>query len=183
MEHSKDSLTDNPEATLKKVYGDNYPWLENYVRKNSGNAEDAQDIFQESVSIAWLNLKEGKFVGTAEQFNAYVRQVCKFKWINQLKSAVHTRTVLVDDPTALEGRLEETELLEEQLARCRQLNAAFAELGEKCKDLLGRFYYERQPLTQIAGAMDNTEESIKTIKYRCMMRLRKIYLEKYHSHE
>jgi hypothetical protein len=31
--------------------------------------------------------------------------------------------------------------------------------------------------------MDNTEESIKTIKYRCMMQLRKLFLEQNKKHE
>ncbi len=183
METLKDILKDNPEQVLRKVYADNFPWLERYIRKNSGKAEDAQDVFQESVSAAWINLKAGKFKGDAKQFNAYVRQICKYKWINQLKSAAHTRTTLEEDLSQFEGGADTIESLDEQLKQTRQLNASFASIGEKCRELLGRFYFKRQPLAKIADAMNNTEESIKTIKYRCMMRLRKIYLEKYHNDE
>lgn len=183
METPKDIWKDNPERVLKNVYADNFPWLKRYIRQNSGKMEDAEDVFQESISAAWLNLKTGKFKGDAEQFNAYVRQICKYKWISRLKSAEHTRMVLEDDLSLFEGTADEQELLDEQLGQTMRLNASFADLGEKCRELLGRFYFKRQPLAKIADAMNNTEESIKTIKYRCMMRLRKIYLEKYHNHE
>lgn len=183
METPKDILKDSPEQVLKNVYAENFPWLERYIRQNSGKAEDAQDVFQESVSVAWLNLKAGKFKGNAEQFNAYVRQICKYKWINQLKSAAHTRIVLEEDLSLFEGKTDDWELLNEQLEQTKRLNASFASMGEKCRELLGRFYFKRQSLAKIADAMNNTEDSIKTIKYRCMMRLRKIYLEKYHNNE
>lgn len=183
MDNPKDILNDSPERVLKKVYADNFPWLAHYIRQNAGTAEDAQDVFQESVSVAWLNLKTGKFNGNAEQFNAYVRQICKFKWINQLKSAAHTRIVLEEDLSSFEGLADELESLHEQREQAKRLQASFAGIGEKCRELLGRFYFRRQSLAKIADAMNNTEESIKTIKYRCMMRLRKIYLEKYHRDE
>lgn len=163
---------------MKKAYADNFAWLQRYVMQHSGTVEDAQDVFQEGVSVAWLNLAAGRFVGDAEQFNAYVRQICKYKWINVLRSSARTKVVLEDDFSRFEGLRDETESLDEQWEQTRRLRDSFAGIGEKCRELLGRFYFRKQSLADIADAMGNTEESVKTIKYRCMMRLRKIYLEK-----
>jgi RNA polymerase sigma factor (sigma-70 family) len=58
------------------------------------------------------------------------------------------------------------------------LRKCFEYLGEKCKNVLGLFYYKQQPMSKIAELTGDTEDSIKTIKYRCMQRLRKLYLEK-----
>jgi RNA polymerase sigma factor (sigma-70 family) len=183
LEIPKDTLSASSEQALKKAYKDNYPWLENYIKKNSGNQEDAQDIFQESLCAAWLNLREGKFKGDSEQFNAYIRQICKFKWINMLKSTAFSRTRSIEDFAHFEGHADSMEELEMQLEQSKRLNESFSDIGDKCKELLGKFYFKRRPLAKIAEAMNTTEESIKTIKYRCMMRLRKIYLEKYYNNE
>ncbi len=152
--------------------------MENYIRKNAGNKEDAEDIFQESISAAWLNLKQGKFEGDATRFNAYLRQICKFKWINRLRSAVGKRISFKEDMALYEDDGSITEEMGEQIEQSRILDKSFADIGEKCKELLILFYFKKQSLNKIASLMNNTEESIKTIKYRCMMRLRKIYLEK-----
>lgn len=175
MKILNDRITDNPEETLKSIYADNFPWLESYILQNSGNSEDAQDVFQESIFAVWLNLKSGKFIGTRDQLNAYVRQICKYKWINQLRSANRKKTFypndLPDEQTnSLLDNQEETE-------RNTALSSSIALLGHKCRKVLELFYFKKKSLAAIATDMQNTEESIKTIKYRCMMQLRKHYLE------
>ncbi len=157
---------------------DNFGWLQQYILKNSGTLEDAADVFQDGISAAWLNVREGKFNGDTEQFNAYVRQICKYKWINSLRSASFRKERIEADMGEYEGLADDDEAAL-SIRESRLLRAAFTTLGGKCRELLGRFYFKRQSLAQIAGSMNNTEESIKTIKYRCMMRLRKAYLEKH----
>ncbi len=183
MEIPKDLQTDNPERLLAQVYADNFDWLTNYVLRNSGTTEDAADVFQEAVSAAWLNLRGGKFTGDAGQFNAYVRQICKYKWIAVLRSSARARPILQEDLSLFEELSDQGNSLDEQQRQIRRLQASFDGIGEKCRELLSRFYFRRQSLAKIAAAMNHTEESAKTIKYRCMMRLRKIYLEQYGTDE
>ena len=175
-------LSAKPDEILRSVYVANYAWLEQYICTNSGSAEDAQDIFQEGISAAWLNLKEGRFSGNSQQFNAYVRQICKFKWLNELKSAARNKTMYAEDMAAFDTADNRTGL-EEQLEQVRRLNGNFRLLGEKCREILSRFYYERQSMADIAATMHQTEESMKTTKYRCMLQLRKLFLEQTEDHE
>lgn len=179
MENPKDWPGDDPEAALKQLYNLNYPWLENYIRQNSGTEEDARDIFQEGLIAAWINLKEGRFSGQTDAFSAYLRQICKYKWISQIRSAARKRMQYTEDVSVFEQAAEHTAVTEDQLLEGQLLKSSFAALGEKCRTVLGQFYYQRKSLAEIAAAQGNTEESIKTIKYRCMMQLRKIYLEKH----
>jgi RNA polymerase sigma factor (sigma-70 family) len=182
LETLEEMRSAKPDDVLKKVYTANYAWLEQYICTNSGSAEDAKDIFQESVSAAWLNLKEGRFSGNGQQFNAYVRQICKFKWLNELKSAARSKTMHAED-MAVFDTADAVDGLEEQLEQGQRLNRSFNLLGERCRDVLIRFYYKRQSLADIAAAMHQTEESMKTTKYRCMVQLRKLFLEQTDDHE
>ncbi len=177
-----DSWKENPERLLKQAYNANLDWCVSYVIKNNGMAADAEDVFQESICTAWIKLTEGKFEGTSDQFNAYIRQICKYKWINQLRQAASHPLELRDDLSDFSGRVGQDPLDFESEKSDLLLNS-FADLGEKCKDLLSRFYYKKEPLATIAKIRETTEESIKTMKYRCMMQLRKAYLERAKDNE
>lgn len=182
MEVPIDSWRENPDRLLSKAYEENLQWCIGYVCKNSGTADDAADIFQESISIAWLNLKEGKFQGDAERFNAYIRQVCKYKWINQLRSFSNKKLIFKEDLSDFEGKID-LDSVEQDSSQIDLLHASFSSIGEKCRDLLSKFYFQRETLSSLAKLMDTTEASMKTIKYRCMMRLRKAYIERTKEYE
>lgn len=167
----------SPQQTLAKAYEDNLHWCKSYVCKNNGTEEDAADIFQESISVAWLNLCNGRFEGDPEQFNAYIRQICKHKWINELRSKSKSQVFLSEDIAGFES-MPDQEAIRDETAQILVLRASFDSIGEKCRDLLSGFYFKRQTLALLAKAMNLTEASVKTIKYRCMMRLRKAYLER-----
>lgn len=172
----------DPQALLKSTYAATWPWLQQYIQANSGNTTDAQDIIQESLLAAWINLRAGRFTGNQDQFNAYLRQICKHKWLNQLRSAAHTKTNYREDLSDI-GQAEDTQqLLAEQAQEATLLRSSLAKLGDKCRQVLGLFYYKKQTMAQIATITSNTEESVKTIKYRCMQQLRKLYLEQHKAH-
>lgn len=168
----------HPEEAFNHLFAENFSWLLSYIQQNSGNASDAEDIFQESLFAAWINLREGRFTGSKEQFNAYFRRICQNKWINQLNSAHRTRTSYRDDFNGIEPLAEDSFAESHSTEEANLLRKCFEDLGEKCKNVLGLFYYKQQPMSKIAESTGDTEESIKTIKYRCMQRLRKLYLEK-----
>ncbi len=172
----------SPERLLSKAYDHNLEWCKRYVEKNSGTREDAADVFQESISVAWHQLKEGKFQGDVDQFNAYIRQICKYKWINELKAASR-KTVRLEGNLSTVDWLVDPQQAEDDSSQIKLLQASFAAIGDKCKELLGRFYFKRQSLSALAQQMGMTDESMKTTKYRCMMRLRKAYLERAKENE
>ncbi|MBX3253164.1 MAG: sigma-70 family RNA polymerase sigma factor [Chitinophagaceae bacterium] len=175
METLTDWLQENPEKTLSRIYSDNFSWFETYVLQNSGNSDDARDIFQEGIAAAWINLQSGKFSGTRDRFNAYVRQICKFKWIDELRSGNRKNISYTD--VVPERNNEENDSFNDSLQQSAALKKCFSQLGEKCQKVVGLFYYKKKSLAEIAHEAQNTEESIKTIKYRCMMQLRKLFLE------
>ena len=151
--------------------------METYITNHSGNKQDAEDIFQESISAAWLNLRQGRFSGTPSHFNAYLRQICKYKWINKRKSAAVKNISLGGDENIPEQDDNQIAELKEQIKQSSLLESSLSSIGDKCRELLTLYYFKKQSLASIATQMNHTEESVKTTKYRCMMKLRKIYLE------
>ena len=56
------------------------------------------------------------------------------------------------------------------------MDKAMMSLGEPCKSLLEAYYLQKKSMTEIAGSFGYTNaENAKNQKYKCLMRLKKIF--------
>jgi RNA polymerase sigma factor (sigma-70 family) len=163
-------LLRNDAAVVRSLYATHYPAVRQYVLKNSGTANDAQDVFQEAVTVLWLQVKDGRFNANAEPDpGGFLFRVAKFKWLDVVRSAAHRNMRVLHDAGAHVPEEERDHELEDRILRLREV---YAKLDDKCRQVLDQFYFERKDLASIAASMGVEEESIRTIKYRCMMKLR-----------
>lgn len=176
-------IKQNNPVLLRQLYLRNYPRVERYICQNSGNAEDAKDIYQEAFTILWRNIQLDRLQdATAAGLDKYILQVAKFKWIDALRHKRKTgKTVTLHEA---ECRITETSLYPfgRENADCyEQLIARYKAMGNPCKELLHRFYFLKQRLRQIADYFSWTEATAKNNKYRCLQKLRKSVLTKSRS--
>lgn len=166
---SKDSqlsaIRANDEKVLKLLYRENYPQVEKYVLANNGTAEEAKDIFQEAFIATWRNIQLGKF--TEGSLEAYLFRIAKNKWIDYLRINKRMHKVPLTDEIP---ETNETAVTEELLKKIKE---NFRLLGDLCRDVLERFYFYRQSMQTIAGALKWTEATARNNKYRCLQQLRK----------
>ena len=163
-------LQRNNPAVLRALYAAHFPTVRQYVLQNSGSVSDAQDMFQEAITVLWLNVKEGRFqVGAENDPGGFLFRVAKNKWLDVVRSAAHKNMKVVHDERALDGGTDVPDDIEERIVRLR---GVYDKLDDKCRAVLDQFYFERKDLAAIAAKMGVEEESIRTIKYRCMMKLR-----------
>ena len=60
------------------------------------------------------------------------------------------------------------------------MEKAMGNLGEPCKSLLEAFYMQKKGMQEIAGIFGYTNaENAKTQKYKCLMRLKKLFFTQY----
>ena len=163
-----EKLGRNDPTVVRMLYKQHFPAVKQYVLQNSGTTNDAEDMFQEALTILWLKVKEGSLLPNSEP-GAFLFQVAKNKWLDVVRSAAHKHMRILHDERQPDVRSEMADDTEEKLARLREV---YARLDDKCRQVLDQFYFERKDLATIASAMGVEEESIRTIKYRCMMKLR-----------
>jgi RNA polymerase sigma factor (sigma-70 family) len=161
-------LRRNDPATIRAIYAKHFPAVKQYVLQNSGATTDAQDVFQEAMTVLWLQVREQRLMPENDP-GGFLFRVAKNKWLDVVRSAAHKHMKVVHDDRANEPHVETTDDVEERLARLRDV---YGKLDDKCRTVLDRFYYERKDLATIAHELGVEEESIRTIKYRCMMKLR-----------
>jgi len=65
-------------------------------------------------------------------------------------------------------------------AAFEMMHSAINNLGEPCKSLLESFYFKNKSMLDIAQDFGYTNaENAKTQKYKCLMRLKKIFFSQY----
>ncbi|HEY9115889.1 MAG TPA: sigma-70 family RNA polymerase sigma factor [Bacteroidales bacterium] len=172
-----DEFIENKNNALEKLYKHNYKIVRSYVLKNSGTEADAKDIFQDAMLVCWMNLKEDKFIVKNEfSLSAYLYKIAKYKWLDKLKSKQHKTTVNIP-VTDLESEDMDSFELSETQNKLSYLLGLYSRLDTKCKEVLNQFYYEGKRLEEIASELSYDLGSVRTIKYRCMQKLRKMHAE------
>jgi RNA polymerase sigma factor (sigma-70 family) len=160
----------NDEKAIQQLYTDVYPIAERHILANTGNREQAKDVFQEAFIAVWRNVRMERFTPRHDNsLKSYLMQVVKNKWIDHLRSAQHRNTVPLDE-SAFEN--EPDSLPAEQLEKIALIKKHFGSLGDVCRELLRRFYYEKQSMSIIARAFNWTEATARNNKYRCVEKLR-----------
>ena len=86
-ENSKylEGLANNDLSVLEKIYEESLPEVIKHVKRNSGNTEDAKDVFQEGILVIYKKVKEDKLQLTTS-FHVFLFMVCKRIWLKKLKS-------------------------------------------------------------------------------------------------
>src|SRR5690606_15364124 len=155
---------------LISIYKSQFPKVKRFVVNNNGNEEQAKDVFQEAFIITWENIRKKSFVpGSRSEMNSYLYRVAKNKWIDHLRSSGYKKTTVLksyhdkmDEPIHTIHKEEMYSLIDKGLKT----------LGEKCRDILKRFYFQKESMAQIAESHGWTEQTAKNNKYRCIKQLR-----------
>ncbi len=165
-----EALLKNDSKVLSKIYEKYSYKIVSYVRKNSGNLDDAQDIIQEVLVTIYHQAKEKNFILTCP-FDAYFYLLCKRKWLNELKKRGNNKVTILEDNTSIteeqEQQVEETEIFELQ----HQLfELKFKELGKKCQELL-KTSFKIKSMEKVAEILGVTYGYARKKKSECMKKI------------
>ncbi|MEP7259493.1 MAG: sigma-70 family RNA polymerase sigma factor, partial [Flavitalea sp.] len=120
----------------------------------------------------WQNIQLYRFHPENEgSLSRYLQQVVKNKWLDHLRSARNRLTV----PLHIQDSAEEISALpEDQQQKLDSVKRHFERLGNTCREVLKRFYYNRESLRTIALAMNWTEATARNNKYRCIQQMKEL---------
>lgn len=153
-----------------------FPAVKKLVLANHGSKEDAEDIFHETLLVLHRKVQAGNFELSAS-LNTYLTAVSRNLWYQELRR--RNKEIRTNDFIEVEITEDENEKV------FRQAEMAFNLLGEKCRELLIRFYYKKQNMQTIAVALGFSNERVaKNQKYRCLEKAKDNFIQlKGGSHE
>jgi RNA polymerase sigma factor (sigma-70 family) len=131
-----DGLANNDSAIIQSIYKKFVPKVVSYIRNNSGDTDQAQDVVQE-IMILLFNQAKAKKLQLTCPFDAYFFLLCKRKWLNEIKKSSNKGVTLDEDKTSTNELTEEMVLATEVFDEKQQLfDTMFQKLGDKCQELL-----------------------------------------------
>ena len=152
--------------------------VQTLILNNSGNQDDAKDIFQEALIVLFEKVRTGSFELNC-QIKTYVYSVSRRLWLKRLGQLQKFSTDLgnIEDQVSVE---EELEVHEQKNADFHLMEKAMRSLGEPCKSLLESYYLEKMSMLEIADNFGYTNaDNAKNQKYKCLMRLKKLFFDQY----
>ena len=173
-----EGLGNNDKKAVETIYKDNFNMVQSLIINNNGSSDDAKDIFQETIIVLYEKVRSGTFELHC-QIKTFVYSVSRRLWLKRLQQqnrysspgdSMENVVAVDEDIEAHEQRNTEFEMMEK----------AISNLGEPCKSLLEAYYLQKQNMQVIAANFGYTNaDNAKNQKYKCLMRLKKIFFAHY----
>lgn len=175
-------LARNDKKAIETIYKENYNMVQALVVRNNGTIDDAKDIFQETLIVLYEKVRSEAFELNC-QIKTYIYSVSRRLW---LKKLMHQNRFMIADEAeqdivSVDEEMEDHERLNTEFI---MMEKAINNLGEPCKSLLEAFYMQKRNMQEIAASFGYTNaDNAKNQKYKCLMRLKRLFFAQYKSHE
>lgn len=156
---------------LHYVYKENFPAIKKHIINNSGNDQDAKDIFQDAIVIVYNKTKEDDFSLNCD-FSTYLYSICKLLWLKELRENkdLHTDEKEIEKLLSYQNVNHEDNVIYD---RYSVYHKYIKKLGYDCQKVL-RLFYDGVSPKEIAKIMGyKNEHIIRSKKFRCKERLMK----------
>ena len=173
-----EGLAKEDKKAIEYIYKNNYNSIQKLVLYNYGDEDDAADIFQEALVVLYEKSVHPDFRLNC-QIKTFLYAVAKRIWLKRLNTKNKFGALTDDSDVHLsEENANERELELEQ--NFQLMNQAMLKIGEPCKSLLEAYYIDGKDMNQIATLFGYTNsDNAKTQKYKCMLRLKKMFFSAY----
>jgi len=161
-------------TSLEYLYKAYLPMVVQMISQNSGDEDDAKDIFQEAVMVLYDRINQGNFVLTSK-LKTFLYSVCRRLWLKKLNKndRVSFNTQDHEELVPVENDLFEYQQKEEQFVLMEQ---SLHLLGEPCQTIISDFYLKNMSMQEICEKFGYTNtDNAKTQKYKCLQRLKKLF--------
>lgn len=155
--------------TIAKLYRDCFPAIEQMILKNSGEIEDAEDVFQEALVVLYRKVKEGNLVLKCA-LPTFIYSICKNMWLDRLRRQGRTVGFIADKQELVDLDSDVIAIIHknEQYALFQK---HFQNLAEGCRKLLTLFF-EAKDMKFITKEMGfGSEQYTRKRKFKCKERL------------
>ena len=171
-------LAQNDSKAVETLYKSHFTMIQHFVLNNNGSFDDARDLFQEAMITLYEKVQSDSFVLSC-QIKTYLFSICKNLWLKRLKQMGKYSAPLSteEESIAVDADLEE---FQKKDAAFSIMNRALNSLGEPCKSLLEGYYLNKKGMQELADDFGYTNaDNAKNQKYKCLMRLKKLFFSQY----
>lgn len=164
------------ESLFTSIYEDHKQYSLNFMRKINSDENLILDIYQDAIIVLYENSKKKDFVLTCS-IQTYLNSICRNQLLKKYRESSTFLTVSDEFiPTITAWYDDEIDNINE--SRVGALQNALNELkstSSKCHEILYRFFYQRQSMSEIAEKLGYTNaDNVKNQKSRCQKKLKEL---------
>ncbi len=176
---------------LNRFISDERNKVLSYLRKTfSVSDDDLYDIYQESSTALFMNIRDGKLTNLTSTLSTYFLRICinqTLKYIGKQKKVVP----LFDENTLINKDVFRSDKIDELYQLCTEdedaerisrsekiVQSIIDSMPETCKNVFQGYYWDNLTTTTIANMFGFANaNSVKTQKYKCLQKFRSKYDE------
>ncbi len=151
-----------------------------WVTRNNGDADDARDLFQDSL-MAIYDRYCGRDFELSGPFGALLMAICRRKWFDRISQKKREESVRNSEAGRYEEEAPEWEAAEEAILQQKRqecLSKVFEMLSEQCRHLLTLITAGETPVESIAMQLGLANaNAVYQSKHRCTARWRQLFYE------
>ncbi|MVT10163.1 RNA polymerase sigma factor [Chitinophaga tropicalis] len=175
-------LARNDDKALATIYTENFPSVLRMVLQYKGSEDDAKDLFQEAMIILYEKVQQDEF-DLYSKLKTFLYAICRHLWLKKQQNGSWQLALPDELAEILPG--EDLNITQEHQQKDLQftiMEQAMGNMGEPCKTILEDYYVRKMSMQEIAEKFGYTNsENAKNQKYKCLMRLKKLFFDQYKS--
>jgi len=167
----KKGYKENDHSFFTAMYKEFYPSMERFILYNSGDEEDAKDLFQEALMIVFRKIRNDNFTLSCS-FLTYLYSIVKNLWLKELRTR-RNRGIIINE-------LEDIEDVDCHVNFENEFNLNveyfifrlhFNQLSKSCKQIL-KMFFDKISYKEIAEVLNlKSGGVVRRRKYRCKEQL------------
>ncbi|SHK94410.1 RNA polymerase sigma factor, sigma-70 family [Chitinophaga jiangningensis] len=159
-------LTQGNGKAYTDLYQHSFPAICHYIQQNSGNEQDAEDIFQEALLVLLEKINNPDFRLTAS-LNTFLFAVARNLWLKELRN--RSRISNTDIPDVPEEHMEPAKPYQ------HSLSGWWSKMTGFCQQVLSAIFLHNTPMQALMLKMGwKNKHTAAQQKYKCLQQIKKL---------
>jgi RNA polymerase sigma factor (sigma-70 family) len=145
--------------------------VSSFIIANNGTAQDAEDIFQETV-VTFIDLVKKDRYRAQASVKTFLVAIARNLWLNELKKRARSgkRAAIFEESRPI-SEMDVSEHIADREVK-QQFHEVLSKLGDPCKKILTLFYYENMSMKDMLNHLPyENEQVVRNKKYKCLQQL------------
>ncbi|MDR0791913.1 MAG: sigma-70 family RNA polymerase sigma factor [Chitinophagaceae bacterium] len=155
-----------------ELYKAHFGLVKRFVTNNSGQPDDAEDVFQDTMIVLLEKLRQDNFVLTAS-IKTYIMAIAKNLWLKRLRTAYKK----LEYSELYDNRFFEdiNHTIEQEKSYWDKLQNYLHKISNHCQGLIHAMFFKEKTIEQIQKEYGyTTKHNAQNQKHKCMEQIRKV---------
>lgn len=168
-----DGLRSGDESAFALLYKEYYPATERYVTNNSGTADDAKDVFQDSMVILIEKIFKTDFELTAS-LKTYMFAISKNIWLKRIRSTSGRIESELTDEVLHDYQQQIEDWVDHERTQAEKVQLLLKKVTDHCYRLLRSMFFLEKNIDEIQDEFGySSRHNAQNQKYKCIEQARK----------